>query len=78
MWLHLKVNVRRQFKATLQRGACKGKVSKMEKSVDVQYDLKRTSKEKNVNAIMNKLQLLWCSCGRKCEKCECSEHRINQ
>ena len=57
MWLHLKVNVIRQFKATFHRGACKGQVSKMEKSVDVQYDLKRTSKEKNVNAIMNKLQL---------------------
>ena len=57
MWLQLKVNVRQQFKATLQRGACKGKVSKMKKSVDVQYDLKRNSKEKNVNAIMNKLQI---------------------
>ena len=58
MRLLLKVNVRRQFQATLQGGACKGKVSEMLKSVDVQYDLRRTPKEKKVNPIMEKIYIL--------------------
>ena len=39
----LKGNVRRQFKATLQGGARKDKVSERVKNVDVQYNSRRTS-----------------------------------
>ena len=47
MRLLLKGNVRRLFKATLQGGARKGKVSERPKNVDVQYDSRRTSKKEN-------------------------------
>ena len=46
MWLLLKENVRRQYKATLQGGARKGKVSERPKKVDFQYNSRRTSKKK--------------------------------
>ena len=45
MWLLLKGNVRRQFKARLQGGARKGKVREKPKNFDFQYNLRRTSKK---------------------------------
>ena len=54
MWLLLKGNIRRQFKATLQGGARKGKVSERPKNVDFQYNSRRTSKKK-LKAIMEKI-----------------------
>ena len=46
MWLLLKRNVRRQFKAKLQGGPWKGKVSERPKDVDVQYNSRKTSPPK--------------------------------
>ena len=46
MWLLLKGNVRRQFKATLQGSAWKGKVSERPRNVDFQSNSRRTSKKK--------------------------------
>ena len=45
MWLLLKRNARRQFKATLQGGARKAKVSGRAKNVDFQYNSRGTSKK---------------------------------
>ena len=46
MWLLLKGNVRRQFKATLQGSAWKGKVSERPRNVDFQSNSRRTSKKR--------------------------------
>ena len=54
MRLLFKAKVRRQFKATYQGGARKGKVSERPKNVDFQYNSRRTSKKK-VKAIMEKI-----------------------
>ena len=55
MWLLLKRNARRQFKATLQGGPWKGKVSERPNDVDVQYNSRRTSPlPRKVKAIMKK------------------------
>ena len=54
MWLLFKGNVRRQFKATYQEGARKGKDSERPKNVDFQYNSTRTSKKK-VKAVMEKI-----------------------
>ena len=54
MWLLFEGNVRRQFKATNQEGAPKGKDSERPKNVDFQYNSRRTSKKK-VKAVMEKI-----------------------
>ena len=45
MWLLLKRNARRQFKAPLHGSARKGKVSERPKNVDFQYNSRGTSKK---------------------------------
>ena len=52
--MFLKENVRRQFKATLQEGARKGKVRERPKNADVQYNTRRTSKKRK-KVIMEKI-----------------------
>ena len=54
MWLLLKGSIRRPFKATLQGGARKGKVSERPKNVDFQYNSRRTSKKK-LKVMMEKI-----------------------
>ena len=54
MWLLFEGNVRRQFKATYQEGARKGKDIERPKNVDFQYNSTRTSKKK-VKAVMEKI-----------------------
>ena len=55
MWLLLKRNVRRQFKAKLQGGPWKGKVSERPKDVDVQYNSRKTSPPRKVKVIIKEI-----------------------
>ena len=57
MWLLFKKNARQQFKATLQGGARKDKVSERPKNVEFQYNSRGTSKKK-LKAIMEKIKVL--------------------
>ena len=69
MWLLLKRNARRQFKAKLQGGPRKGKVSERPKDADVQQKLRKTTppplpkknvksdNEENLDSSYNAVQL---------------------